>query len=78
MNTATVNVKGQIVIPAELRKKYGLTTGKKVIFLEKGNEIIITGSIKEYVEQFAGILPSDSKVLESLLKERQKDKLKDK
>lgn len=78
MNTATVNIKGQIVIPAELRKKFGLTSGKKVIFVEKGNEIIITASIKEYVDQFAGILNKDSKAIEILMEERKKDKLKGK
>ncbi len=35
IETATVSTKGQIIIPARLRKKFGLQKGRKVIFMEE-------------------------------------------
>lgn len=35
IETSIMSTKGQVIIPARLRKKYGLTKGKKVIFLEE-------------------------------------------
>jgi len=36
-SSAVVSSKGQLVIPAELRKKYGLKEGVRVVFEEDGN-----------------------------------------
>ena len=35
IETATMSTKGQVIIPARLRKKYGLKKGRKVIFMEE-------------------------------------------
>ena len=35
IETATMSTKGQVIIPARLRKKYGLKKGKKVVFMEE-------------------------------------------
>jgi AbrB family looped-hinge helix DNA binding protein len=56
METSKVSIKGQIVIPARLRKKYGFKAGEKVTFIEDDKFVIIKpktkwvdicGSIKE-------------------------------
>lgn len=51
MATAAVTSKGQITIPAEVRKELGLKTGDRVLFVKGENgEYILrpkTGSIKE-------------------------------
>jgi AbrB family looped-hinge helix DNA binding protein len=51
MATAVVNSKGQITIPAEVRKKLGLKPGYRVRFIEAENGEIsfkaITGSIMD-------------------------------
>ncbi len=36
-----ISTKGQIVLPAEIRKKYGIEAGKEVEVLDFGNEIVI-------------------------------------
>lgn len=41
METSRISTKGQIVIPARLRKKYGLKTGEKIVFIEEDNYVII-------------------------------------
>lgn len=38
-NVATVTSKGQITLPASLRKKYGIKEGSRLIFVEAGEEI---------------------------------------
>lgn len=35
IETATMSTKGQVIIPARLRKKYGLKKGTNVIFMEE-------------------------------------------
>lgn len=44
MDIAKVSSKGQVTIPVEIRRKLGLKEGGAVIFLEKGNEVILTNS----------------------------------
>jgi antitoxin PrlF len=39
MAAATLTEKGQIVIPAEIRAKYGLTPGTQVEFVDEGGTI---------------------------------------
>jgi AbrB family looped-hinge helix DNA binding protein len=39
MVTARVSKKGQLVVPAEIRKRYGIEEGKEVEFLDFGGEI---------------------------------------
>ncbi len=50
MYTSTISVKGQITIPAKIRKQLGLKSNDKVAFIFRGNEIIlkpIKGTIKD-------------------------------
>lgn len=39
--TATISSKGQIVIPAELRRKYGLKEGVRVVFHDEGGKLTL-------------------------------------
>jgi AbrB family looped-hinge helix DNA binding protein len=41
MELATVTSKGQITIPASIRRKLGLQTGSKVLFFDSGDDVII-------------------------------------
>jgi AbrB family looped-hinge helix DNA binding protein len=72
-NTAKVSTKGQVVIPAELRKRHHLKPGEKVQIFEYGEIICIAPLVKDAVEAAYGALPSGPSLTEELLKERQKD-----
>lgn len=74
MEVAYVTSKGQLVIPAKLRRKYGIKPGTKVCFIEGEREIIFQPVTKEYIRSVAGMLKSDTPVTKELLKERAKDK----
>ncbi len=74
METAYITSKGQLVIPAKLRRRYGMKPGTKVCFVERENEIVFQPVTKEYIRSVCGMLKSDTSVTQELLKERGKDK----
>lgn len=51
--------KGQVVIPAEIRKTVGLEPGDQVVFAAHEDEVIIRKSrgVLEYVDETGGIPP---------------------
>ena len=74
METAYVTSKGQLVIPARLRRRYGIKPGTKVCFVERDHEILFQPLTKEYIRSVCGMLKSDTSVTQELLKERVRDK----
>jgi len=74
MEKAYVTSKGQLVIPARLRRRYGIKPGTKVCFIERDNEILFQPVTKEYIRSVCGMLSSDTSVTQGLLNERSKDK----
>ena len=74
METASVTSKGQLVIPARLRRKYGIEPGTKILFVERDHEILIQPVTKEYVRSVCGLFRSETSATEVLLKERTRDK----
>jgi AbrB family looped-hinge helix DNA binding protein len=47
MEQATVTSRGQITIPAKVRRKLGLQTGNKVFFFDDGDDVIIKKNSSE-------------------------------
>ena len=74
METAYVTSKGQLVVPAKLRRRYGIKPGTKVCFVERENEILFQPVTKEYIRSMCGMLKSETSVTQDLLKERAKDR----
>jgi AbrB family looped-hinge helix DNA binding protein len=58
MELAKITTRGQITIPAEIRKKLGVKDGDKVIFLEENGRIIMENAamiaLRNTQEAFAG------------------------
>lgn len=73
MKCAKVLAKGQIVIPASIRKKYGIYPGTEVQIFEYGNIIYLVPPSKDPIEQAMGCLPPSPSLSEELLIERKKD-----
>jgi AbrB family looped-hinge helix DNA binding protein len=74
MEASYVTSKGQLVVPAKIRRRYGIKQGTKVYFIERGNEILFQPVTKEYIRSVCGMLKSDTSATQELLKERTKDK----
>jgi AbrB family looped-hinge helix DNA binding protein len=67
-----ITVKGQIVIPAALRRKYGITTGTKIIITDTEDAILLKPITSEYLKKLQGSLKGKG-ALKVLLAERQAD-----
>lgn len=74
METSVVSVKGQIVIPKNIRKSLGITKGSKVAFIQKEGKIILQPLNKSYFESLAGVLGTEGKMLRSLLEDKRKER----
>jgi AbrB family looped-hinge helix DNA binding protein len=70
-------VKGQIVIPATLRKKYGIKNGTKIIVTDVGDAIVLKPVTEQYLRSLQGSLKGKGG-LKTLMDERRKDKEREK
>lgn len=70
-------VKGQIVIPAALRRKYGIKDGTKIIITDIGDAIVLKPVTEQYIRNLQGSLKGKGG-LKVLLEERAKDKEREK
>ena len=52
MDVARISIKGQVTIPIAIRKRLGLKEGDKVVFLEKGDDVILINSNRLAFEEF--------------------------
>ena len=84
MDLAKVTSKGQITIPIDIREILGLKEGSKVLFLKKGNEIIIKNAamlaLEEIQDEFNGeaerLNLKDEADVVSMIKEIRKERKK--
>jgi AbrB family looped-hinge helix DNA binding protein len=74
METAYVTSKGQLVIPAKIRRKLGIKPGTKICFVEREHEILFQPLTKEHIRNLAGMLKSSTSATAELLKERKLDR----
>ena len=72
-NFAKVSTKGQVVIPAELRKRHHLEPGENVQIFEYGELICIAPLVRDAVEAAYGALPPGPSLAEELGKGRLSD-----
>jgi AbrB family looped-hinge helix DNA binding protein len=66
--------KGQLVIPAELRRKHGIEAGTRVKFLEDHfGRIILQPITEEYIDRVMGCLASGPDMLANWEKEHRSE-----
>lgn len=74
--TATISSKGQVVIPAKLRKKFGLKEGRKIVFSVEKNRLVISSAdwaaIEALYGKYAG-LPLEEDLIEEKRLERERE-----
>jgi len=70
---AKVSTKGQVVIPAELRKRHHLEPGENVQIFEYGELICLAPMVRDAVEAAYGTLPPGPSLAEELQQERRRD-----
>ena len=75
IETGTVTVKGQVVIPAPLRRRLGIKKGTVVSFLEENGHIVVQPVTREFIRRLRGSLKGVPSPLEHLLEERRKERV---
>lgn len=74
MDKAVVTVKGQVVIPSRLRRRFGIKKGTQVYLYEKNGEIIIKPITDEYIRGMAGMIGTKGRLLKFLMEEKAKER----
>lgn len=74
MDTGNVTTKGQLVIPARIRRRYGIKAGTRVRFIERSDELVLQPVTATAIRQLCGVLKSDTSVTAGLLSERAADR----
>jgi len=75
MVTGTVTVKGQVVIPALLRRRLGIKRGTLVSFLEENGHIVVQPVTREFIRRLRGSLKGGPSPLEQLIEERKRERV---
>ncbi|MHB1959077.1 MAG: AbrB/MazE/SpoVT family DNA-binding domain-containing protein [Acidobacteriaceae bacterium] len=69
-HTVTVSTKGQLVIPAEIRKALHIKPGMRFAVLRERNQIILRPVNRQFIDELRGITAGRPSATDMLLKER--------
>ena len=73
MNVVKATVKGQVLIPASLRRKYKIERGTPLRICGRRNHIILEPVVRDPVEEGRGMLKTKGRVLKSLIEDRKRE-----
>jgi len=73
MNTSILSEKGWVVIPQELRERYGLKKGDRVHVIDYGDVISIVPASEAPVQNAMGMLRGKASLVKALIKSRRED-----
>ncbi len=75
MPIVNTSSKGQIVIPAKLRRKYSIEQGTRLNVVDGDGEIILRPVLQDAVTQAKGLFRGGQSSIQELLKERREGSL---
>ncbi|MDR7540474.1 MAG: AbrB/MazE/SpoVT family DNA-binding domain-containing protein [Armatimonadota bacterium] len=73
MATVTVSKKGWVVIPREIRQRYGIRPGDRVQVVDYAGRIAIIPAMKDPIREARGMLKRGPSLTEALLEERRQE-----
>ncbi len=73
MGTSILSEKGWVVIPQELRERYGLKKGDKVHVIDYGGVISIVPASEAPIKNSSGMLKGKTSLIRELMKSRRQD-----
>ncbi|MCZ7382649.1 MAG: AbrB/MazE/SpoVT family DNA-binding domain-containing protein [Candidatus Methanoperedens sp.] len=71
MQSVIMSTKGQVIIPASIRKKYGLKKGERLVFIEEKDHIKIMPRTR--LTDLCGSVKLDMKVVRKQIEEMRKE-----
>lgn len=69
MAASVVSAKGWVVIPKEIRERYGLKKGSRVRFVEYDGVISLVPEVEDPIEALYGMLAGGPSLTDALLRE---------
>ncbi len=72
--TSFLTTKGQLVIPARLRRRFGIKKGTVVTFTEDEGRIIVQPVTREFIRGLRGSLRGEPSALAALLEDRKRER----
>jgi AbrB family looped-hinge helix DNA binding protein len=79
MQTLRINTRGQITIPAELRKRLGIRIGTRITLTEEGARLVMT-PIERLLDEIQGFLkprPGETSAFEMHFEERKRERMRE-
>jgi len=74
MAISRATIKGQVIIPAPLRKKFNIKKGTRIAIIEgEGNIIVMKPLPDDPIEASRGALKGKTSILKALLKDRREE-----
>jgi len=73
MNTSILSEKGWVVIPRELRERYGLKKGDRVHIIDYGGVISVVPASRAPLKDALGMLKGRTSLVKELAKSRSED-----
>jgi AbrB family looped-hinge helix DNA binding protein len=73
-DTATVTTKGQLVIPARLRRRLGICRGTMVSFVEENGRLVLQPVTPEFIRSLRGSLKGEPSLLAGLVAEHKRER----
>jgi len=77
MHTAKISTKGWIVIPKDLREKYGLKQGDQVQVVDYGEALVLVPLPDDPVTALHGMLKNGPSLTEDLLAEHAQERVRE-
>ncbi len=74
IETGVVTTKGQLVIPARLRRRFGIKKGTRVTFVEDAGRIIVQPVTREFIRGLRGSLKGEPSPLAELREEHKRER----
>ncbi len=78
MPTAKMSSKGWLVIPAELRRKYGLEAGQYIRVIDYGGVLSLVPEREDPIEDGMGSLKGGSSLVQALIEFRALERVREK
>jgi AbrB family looped-hinge helix DNA binding protein len=74
IETSVVTSKGQLVIPARLRRRLGIKKGTLIAFVEDDGRMLMQPVTREFIHSLRGSLKSEPSVLKVLFEARRRER----
>jgi AbrB family looped-hinge helix DNA binding protein len=72
-----ISAKGWVVIPADLRQKYGLKPGMQVRIVDYGGVLALVPLLKDPIKQAAGMLKGGPSLTQAIIDEHAREIARD-